>query len=272
MYPLKTALKEDSPYPLTAEQEKAIADLKELVKNLQILYVPDEAAAIAAARAWIAGLPPDGRPYEGGVDTSKIAMGGAEGQCTEKEGKLLIILYWNGTLSPAQSQWHASEQECWGLVCFKREAVKHFGRIPMVLHTDHANIVRMESLPLERIDAKHYRWYTEIVSGCCLLKYRAGAGALHQLPDALSRNPPERDFLNLARTSEWTQLKQNIRGVQKDIAEGRFDDEDPPLHKVSMEQEVAPGLIGDLRITRSGEVWHLLCLYRASTRIALQGV
>ena len=86
-----------------------------------MLYVPDEAAAIEAARAWIAGLPPAGRPYEMGVDTSKIAMGGAVGQAEKETGKLLILMYWNGTLSVAQSQMHPFEQELWGCVMCKRE-------------------------------------------------------------------------------------------------------------------------------------------------------
>ena len=80
-------------------------------------------------------------------------------------------MYWNAPLSPAQSQWHPYEQECWGLVQMKREIIKHFGRIPCVLHTDHGNIVRLEHLPISRIDAKHYRWYIELSSGGWLILY-----------------------------------------------------------------------------------------------------
>ena len=101
-------------------QLKSAQGLKDLVKEIQMLRVPDEAAAIEAMRAWAAGDPPTGRPYEGGVDTSKIAMGGALGQCAENNGPLRILMYWNAPLSPSQSSWHASEQECWGLVCFQR--------------------------------------------------------------------------------------------------------------------------------------------------------
>ena len=49
-------------------------------------------------------------------------------------------------------------------------------------------------------------------------------------PDALSRNNEYRDVLNLARISDWTQLKQTIRGVASLVAEGEFDDENPPLY------------------------------------------
>jgi hypothetical protein len=34
---------------------------------------------------------------------------------------------------------------------------KHLGRIPASIHTDDANIARLEALPLSRVDAKHFR-------------------------------------------------------------------------------------------------------------------
>ena len=51
----------------------------------------------------------------------------------------------------------------------RREIVKHFGRIPPVMHTDHGTDTRLVYLPLQRIEAKHYRWYAEVVQGahCC---------------------------------------------------------------------------------------------------------
>ena len=109
----------------------------------------------------------------------------------------------------------------------KREVVKHFGRIPIVLHTDHGTITRIEYLPLARVDAKHFRWHAELVQGGSLLLYRAGSGALHRLPDALGRHPPERDRLILARIGEWTQLRSSIRGIERAIMEGEFDDDEP---------------------------------------------
>ena len=106
-----------------AAQNKAIEELKQLVSEFHVLCVPDEAAAIEAAQAWLAGHPPRGRPYEAGADTSKIAMGRVFGQCFERNGKLLVLMYWNAPLSPSQSQQHPAEQECWGLVQLKREIV-----------------------------------------------------------------------------------------------------------------------------------------------------
>ena len=72
----------------------------------------------------------------------------------------------------------------------------------MILHTDHCTITRLEYLLLARIDAKHYRWHAELTQGGSMLLYRAGTGALHTLPHALGRHPPDRDKLISARTGE----------------------------------------------------------------------
>ena len=47
----------------------------------------------------------------------------------------------------------------------RRAAIKMHGRIPAILWTDHANIARFGSLPLERIEPKHFRWNAELSSG-----------------------------------------------------------------------------------------------------------
>ena len=53
-----------------------------------------------------------------------------------------------------------------------------------------------------------------------MLLYRPGTGALHRLPDGLSRHPESRDALNLARIGDWTRLRHVINGVQKAINDG----------------------------------------------------
>ena len=73
-----------------------------------------------------------------------------------------------------------------------------------------------------------------------MILYRPGTGALHRVPDALSRNPPMRDLLILSRTSEWSQWRKHIRGALREIEKG--DDEDPPLHVVVPEDELPPGV------------------------------
>ena len=105
MHPLRALLKADAVFPPNEEQQNAIKEMKKLVVEEHTLAVPDEQAAILAARAWMNGDPPAGLPFEAGVDTSKIAMGGVLGQAEKPGGKLTILMYWNAPLSVAQSQW-----------------------------------------------------------------------------------------------------------------------------------------------------------------------
>ena len=129
MAPLRPLLKADAVWPASKEQLAAIEGLKGLVVEDHLSTVPNEQAAIIAARAWQNGDPPAGCPYEAGADTLKIAMGGLLGQASTPGGKLHVLMYWNAPLSPAQSQWPPFEQECRGLVPLKRQICKHFGRI-----------------------------------------------------------------------------------------------------------------------------------------------
>ena len=80
----------------------------------------------------------------------------------------------------------------------RRDSVKHLGRIPAIIHTDHANIARLEALPLVRVEAKHFRWITELLQGGSRILHRPGAGALHRAPGGISRHPEGRDRLILA--------------------------------------------------------------------------
>ena len=142
-----------------------------------MLAVPDEAAAIAAANAWLSGGPPTGRPYEIGADTSGYAIGGVTGQCSASNGKLRVLLYYSAHLSACQQNWHPFEKEFWGLLCTRKDAIRHLGRIPAIIHTDHANISRLEALPHARVDAKHFRWCSELLQGGSRLHHWPGLSA-----------------------------------------------------------------------------------------------
>ena len=111
--------------------------------------------------------------------------------------------------------------------------VKQLGRIPAILHTDHANIARLEALPLARVDAKHFRWCSELLQGGSRLLHRPGVGVLNRGPDAISRHPEGRDRLVLARASEWNRHRAAIRGVQEGIVGGEFDDDEPVMVDIS---------------------------------------
>ena len=96
-----------------------------------------------------------------------------------------------------------SNKNSGGLLNTRRDATKHLGRIPAVIHRDHANIARLEALPLDRVDSKHYRWLSELLQGGSFLLYRPEAGVLHRAPDGSSPDPEGRDKLLVARSREW---------------------------------------------------------------------
>ena len=60
--PLRDMLKKDAQSPPNEKQLQMIEALKSLVVETPRLAVPNEAAAIAAARAWMNGDPPAGVP------------------------------------------------------------------------------------------------------------------------------------------------------------------------------------------------------------------
>ena len=62
MAPSRALLKPDVLWPLNPDQLKSIQGLEDLLKETHTLAVPDEAAAIRAAAAWLAGASPEGRP------------------------------------------------------------------------------------------------------------------------------------------------------------------------------------------------------------------
>ena len=132
----------------------------------------------------------------------------------------MVLGYVSLHLAPHQQFWAPFEQEMWGLLQVQRAKNKQLGRIPNVMHTDHANISRIEGLPLERVDAKHFRWLAELLEGGNKLLYRPGVSALHKGPDGISRNPEGRDFLVLARKSDWDGYRAKIRGIQQAIESG----------------------------------------------------
>ena len=219
-HPLRALLKQGAEWPMNDEQKAAVQSLKDLILDAHVLAVPDEAAAILAANSWQTGSVPEGRPYEGGADTSGLATGGVFGQACPKTGKLLVLMYYSGPRSPSQQKWHPFAQEFYGLLCLRREAIKHFGRIPCILYTDHSNIVRMVSMPLKRLDAMHYRWMSELLQGGSKLVYRLGTGVMHKGVDGLSRNVPGIQELQLSKQRDWIEYRlQEKSGVPGAIEE-----------------------------------------------------
>ena len=121
------------------------------------------------------------------------------------------------------------------MLCCNRDAVKHFGRIPKIIHTDHARIVRQVDLPLGRIDPMEYRWMVELQQGGSLLLYRLGTSQAHHGPDGLSRNPPGTSQLVLARKRDWISFRAAVKGIQAALQEE--EDEDKLLEPTSAADE-----------------------------------
>ena len=94
--PLRALLKPTAVFPPNEKQLLAIEGLKDLVLEHHRLCVPDEAAAIEAANAWLSGAPPAGRPYETGADTSGYAIGGVCGQCDKEKWEVACSFVLHG--------------------------------------------------------------------------------------------------------------------------------------------------------------------------------
>ena len=142
--------------------------------------------------------------------------------------------------------WHSFEQELWGLLATKREIRKQLGSIPVIMHTDHANLARLENLTASRIEAKIFRWFSEIVSDGSILLHRPGQASSHRGPDGISRNPPGRDKLIRAKDSEWKDWRKRIRGIQQAIESGKADAEEPESLTLEALEEHDPRALEEL--------------------------
>ena len=131
----------------------------------------------------------------------------------------MVLMYFSAHLSDSQQKWHPYRQEFYALLCTNREAVKHFGRIPKIIFTDHATIVRQTDLPLGRIDPMEFRWMMELRQGGSLLLHRPGTSQAHQGADGVSRNPPGAQSVILARKREWIAFRAKIKGVEEGLEE-----------------------------------------------------
>ena len=90
--PIPILLKPGAEFPPSPELQEVLNKLKLLFTCDAVLRVADDRAALDAANAWIAGDEPQGRPFEAGADTSKIAWGGVVGQCDENNEALLAAV------------------------------------------------------------------------------------------------------------------------------------------------------------------------------------
>lgn len=84
---LRTFLKPGLKFLPGADQLNAIESAKDLLVKDHLRAVPDEAAAITSASAWLADEPPDDTQYDMGADTSGFVTSAVTGQCGADTGK-----------------------------------------------------------------------------------------------------------------------------------------------------------------------------------------
>ena len=94
---------------------------------------------------------------------------------------------------------------------------------------DHQNLVRLASLPLDRVESKHFRWHAEVTGDGS--EFRSLAGKSNVFSDGLSRNAINKD--EMARMSELSEVRRLVRDFNAD----EFNDEEPVSRGVSILSE-----------------------------------
>ena len=158
-------------------------------------------------------------------------------------------MYFSAYLSDSQQKWHPYRQEFYALLCCGREVVKHFGRIPKIIHTDHARIVRQVDLPLGRIDPMEYRWMVELTQGGSPLMYRPGTSQAHRGPDGLSRNVPGLQGIVLARKRDWVTFRSLIQGIPEALEEEEDEEKYLPSRQEESHLDPHEDLVDNWRLS-----------------------
>ena len=102
--------------------------------------MPDEHAAASGSR-----------PYEQLADCCKAGLGGARLQMSADLKRWMPLAYHAESLTPAQTLWRPFRQEQHAQLRCRRKFRALFGSIPVVMYTDHANIVRLQDCSLTRL-------------------------------------------------------------------------------------------------------------------------
>ncbi len=124
-----------------------------------------------------------------------------------------LVGTYSAGLTITQMQQHPSEQKLFSQLTAQRAWWKMIGRFAYLGLTDHAQLVRLCTLALERIDPKHFRWFQEISANGSELCHIPGR--CMRLGDGFSRNPEHRDALMAmleARNGDLRKMQVVIRG------------------------------------------------------------
>jgi len=214
MNDLRPYLKPGATFPLTAEAQRSVEGLKRLAVEQHTLFVFDEDGARSGER-----------PAEQIVDVSGTAIGGVLVQMAEDLSRFKPLHYYSESLAPTQFHWHPFKQELYGQKRAKTVFRREIGRSPDVAWTDHANLCRLATMPLERVEPLIFRWFAELTGDGTKLLPLAGRSQILVAADALSRNHPDRDLLLGARSEDLNALKRQIR--EFDVSAFVEGDKDP---------------------------------------------
>lgn len=172
--PLYRLTRKNAVFDWTPECQQAFDTFKHLLVNPPILAFPNWDAEFIIH-----------------CDASKTGLGAILSQLDEDNER--VIAYWSRTLSPAERNYHTTEQECLALI----ESLKQFdhyifGR-KFTVYTDHSALQWL--LTKKELTGKLKRWSLMIQSYIPYMKIFYKPGSTHQNADTLSRLP----VINLTR-------------------------------------------------------------------------
>ena len=125
------------------------------------------------------------------------------------------LAYHAESLTPAQTLWPPFRQEQHAQLKCRRKFRSLFGSIPVLMFTDHSNIVRLQDKALDEIDPVSFRTCAELTADGSEIRNLAGRSM--RIADGLSRMynggkiPEEQERVVRERLEERTKELQGLR-------------------------------------------------------------
>jgi len=166
--PLRELQKKNTSYRWTSKQEKAFQDLKTAIFSAPVLARPDFQ-----------------KPFILHTDASRIGVGAILAQ-KDDQGLEHPIYFASKALSPAQSNWSATELEGYAVVWAVDKFHQYLAGSPFKVYTDHSALQWLFSKsPMKENKPRVTRWIESLQGYDFTIHYKRGRDNLHV--DALSR-------------------------------------------------------------------------------------
>ena len=127
----------------------------------------------------------------------------------------------------SQQAWIAWEKELYAQMKARKGFLGITQGFPLAMLTDHENIVRVQNIPVERLQERIFRWWSEATRGHAHFEHRSGKAILIAIADGISRNVEERDVLprldenpGLFSTAEYEDLVEESEWEEMMMAQG----------------------------------------------------